>query len=124
MLYKARKQSRKAIESLYDSTCNIKAYGKYKDPITKETKVGLNPVAKYSNQPCKISKKSLSKNNKKEVNNIIAYELKLFISPEVDVKQGDVIEVNRLGSIEVYKAGEGFPYSSHKEIILIKEGNA
>ncbi|WP_338468715.1 hypothetical protein [Clostridium botulinum] len=40
---KARKQARKAIESLYDCTCNIYGgYEKYKDPVTKETKTGIN----------------------------------------------------------------------------------
>ncbi|WP_283591339.1 hypothetical protein [Clostridium butanoliproducens] len=122
----ARKQARKAIESLYDCTCNICGYEKYKDPITKETKTGINPVPKYENQPCKISKQSLSKNNQSDTVNQVTYELKLFTAPEVNIKQGDEIEVTNknLNITTKYKAGEGFPYNTHQEVILNKEGNA
>ncbi|RXM69426.1 hypothetical protein [Clostridium tetani] len=123
---RARKQARKAIESLYDSTCNIRVYGKYKDSITKETKTGINPVPKYEKQSCKVSKQSLSKNNQSDTVNTVAYELKLFINPELEIKQGDEIEVtNKVLNITTkYKAGEGFPYNTHQEVILTKEGKA
>lgn len=123
---RARKQARKAIESLYDCTCNIYRYEKYKDTITKETKTGINPVPKYEKQPCKVSKESLSKNNQTDTINQISYELKLFISPEININQGDEIEVtNRTLSITTkYKAGEGFPYNTHQEVILNKEDKA
>lgn len=121
---KARKQARKAIESLYDCTCNITG-GKerIKDPVTKETK--LIPKIKYEKQSCKVSKQSLSKNNQSDTINNINYELKLFIAPEVEIKQGDEIEVtNVLGVKTKYKAGEGFPYYTHQEVILNREDKA
>ncbi|NFD30418.1 hypothetical protein EXN57_02640 [Clostridium botulinum] len=122
---KARKQARKAIESLYDCTCNIYGYEKYKDPATKETKTGINPIPKYEKQSCKVSKQSLSKNNQSDTTNNINYELKLFIAPELEIKQGDIIEVtNVLGVKTKYKAGEGFPYYTHQEVILNKEDKA
>ncbi|AJA42526.1 hypothetical protein phiCT453A_36 (endogenous virus) [Clostridium phage phiCT453A] len=121
---KARKQARKAIESLYDCTCNITGgKEKVKDPVTKETK--LVPKIKYENQPCKVSKQSLSKNNQTDTVNKIIYELKLFIAPELEINQGDTIEVtNRFGDKEIYKAGEGFSYNTHQEVILSKESKA
>lgn len=124
MLSKAFKQARKAVESLYDCTCNIRGgKEKIKDPITKETK--LVSKIKYENKSCRISKQSLSKNNQTDIVNQIVYELKLFISPELDINQGDTIEVtNRFGDKEIYKAGEGFPYNTHQEIILSKESKA
>lgn len=116
---------RKAIESLYDYTCNICRYEKYKDPITKETKTGINPIPKYENRPCRVSKQSLSKNNQTDTVNQVSYELKLFISTEVEIKQGDEIEVtNALGIKTKYKAGEGFPYNTHQEVILTKDDKA
>lgn len=122
---KAREQARKAIESLYDCTCNIYRYEKYKDPVTKETKTGINPIPKHEKQSCKVSKQSLSKNNQSDTTNNINYELKLFIAPELDIRQGDTIEViNKLGITTKYKAGEGFPYSTHQEVILNKEDKA
>jgi hypothetical protein len=124
MLEKYKSQMRKAVESLYDCTCTIRNYEKYKDPVTKETKTGINPVPKYENEPCRVSKQSLSKNNQTETVNKIVYEVKLFISPEVEINQGDEIEVtNKLGIKEKYKAGEGFPYNSQQEVILNKDGN-
>ncbi|MEW9093947.1 MAG: hypothetical protein AB2417_02595 [Clostridiaceae bacterium] len=124
MLNKAFKQARKAIESLYNCTCNISGGTEtVKDPITKETK--SVPKLKYENQPCKVSKQSLSKNNQTDTVNRVAYELKLFIAPEVNIKQGDEIEVtNVLGVKNKYYAGEGFPYTTHQEVILTKEGKA
>lgn len=124
MLSKAFKQARKAVESLYDCTCNISGgKEKIKDPKTKETK--LLPKIKYENKPCRVSKQSLSKNNQTDTVNQVAYELKLFIAPEVEIKQGDEIEVtNKFGNKEIYKAGEGFPYNTHQEVILSKEDKA
>ncbi|MBU3193470.1 hypothetical protein [Clostridium algidicarnis] len=121
---KARKQARKAIESLYDCTCNISGgKEKIKDSITKETK--LVTKIKYKDIPCRVSKQSLSKNNQTDTVNQVAYELKLFIAPELEIKQGDIIEVtNILGVKTKYKAGEGFSYYTHQEVILSKEDKA
>ncbi|NFC96121.1 hypothetical protein FDB33_11090 [Clostridium botulinum] len=122
---KARKQAKKAIESLYDCTCNIYRYEKYKDSVTKETKTGINPIPKHEKQSCKVSKQSLSKNNQTDTTNNINYELKLFIAPEVEIKQGDEIEVtNALDVKAKYKAGEGFFYYTHQEVILNKKDKA
>lgn len=117
---------RKAVESLYDCTCNIRAYEKYKDPITKETKTGINPIPKYEKQSCKVSKQSLSKNNQSDTVNQMVYELKLFIAPEINIKQGDEIEVTNkaLNITTKYNAGEGFSYNTHQEVILTRDGKA
>lgn len=123
MLAQAMSKARKAIESLYDCTCNISGgMEKIKDSVTKETK--LVPKIKYSDVHCKVSKQNLSKNNQTDTVNQVAYELKLFISPELDINQGDEIEVTKFGITTKYKAGEGFPYSSHQEVILNMDGKA
>ncbi|WML35351.1 hypothetical protein [Clostridium sp. OS1-26] len=123
MLNKAFKQARKAIESLYDCTCNISRYDKAKDSITKETKSKL--ALKYKDVQCRVSKQSLSKNNQTDIVNQVAYELKLFIAPELEIHQGDEIEVTTRELKVKYIAGEPFKYSSHQEIILLnKDGKA
>lgn len=124
MLSKAFKQARKAVESLYDCTCNIRGgKEKVKDPITKETK--LITKIKYENKPCRISKQSLSKNTQTDTVNQVVYELKLFICQDLDINQGDIVEVtNKFGEKETYRAGEGFPYNTHQEVILSKEDKA
>lgn len=124
MLNKAFKQAKKAVESLYDCKCTITGNKeKVKDPITKESK--LVAKIKYKDIKCKISKQSLSKNTQTDTVNQIVYELKLFICPELTINQGDTITVlNKFGEKEVYKAGEGFKYNTHQEVILSKEGKA
>lgn len=118
-ILQARKAHKKAIEMFYEHTCTIRRYEKYKDPVNKETKVGINPVPKYKDQPCKVSKSSLGKNNQSDTTNDKNYEIKLFISPEVEIHQGDEIEVNIFGVITKYVAGEPLPiYSSHQEVVL------
>lgn len=118
-ILQARKAHKKAIEMFYEHTCTIRSYEKYKDPVIKETKVGLNPIPKYENEPCKVSKSSSSKNNQTDTTNNKDYEIKLFISPEIEIHQGDEIEANIFGVITKYIAGEPLPpYSSHKEILL------
>jgi len=119
---KAKIKARKAIESLYDCSCNITGgKEKVKDPITKETK--LVPKIKHNDIPCKVSKQNLPKNNQTDTVNKITYDVKLLIAPEVEINQGDEIEVTnkKLNIITKYKAGEGFPYDTHQEVILTKD---
>ena len=124
MLDKARMKARKAIELLYEHNCNVRAYEKYKDTVTKETKIGINPVPKYENEPCKVSQKILGKNNQSDTTNEVTYEIKLFISPEIDIHQGDEVEATQFARTTKYKAGESFIYASHQEVILSKDGKA
>lgn len=124
MLEQAMGKARKAIESAYNCTCTIRAYEKHKDPIKKETKLGINPIPKYENKSCRVSKKNLSKNNQTDTVNLVIYEQKLFIAPELEINQGDEIEVTKLGVTTKYNAGEGFIYGTHQEVILSKEGKA
>jgi len=75
-------------------------------------------VEKYSDQPCRISQKALGTNNQTETVNQISYETKLFISPDVEILQGDVLEVTRGSLKRSYIAGEPFPYPTHQEVSI------
>jgi hypothetical protein len=108
---------RKAIEKLYEDRATIKRGGKSKDPTTKETKQTPMSVV-YADQPCRLSQKTLATNGQSEAQNDIRYETKLFIAPELDIRQGDAIEVIRGAVTRTYEAGEPFPYGSHQEISL------
>jgi hypothetical protein len=94
----------------------IYRYEKVKDPVTKETK--LVPVPFVTDQPCRISQKALGQNGQTEAQNDIVYETKLFIAPEVEIEQGDMLEVTRGEVTRKYTAGEPFPYSTHQEISI------
>ncbi|KZS45706.1 ABC transporter ATP-binding protein [Paenibacillus glucanolyticus] len=110
---------RQAIEQMYEYRATISRHVYVKDPKTKEEKQVLEEV--YLNQPCKLSQTGLAKNGQGEDANILQYDAKLFIAPELEIKQGDLISVTRVatGRATVYSAGEPFPpYQSHQEINL------
>jgi hypothetical protein len=110
---------RVAIEGMYEDRATISRHENVKNPVTKETMQDL--VTIYENQPCKLSQTSLPKNGQTEDANNIAYNAKLFIAPELEIRQGDVVAVTRAatGRTVVYSAGEPYPpYQSHQEIDL------
>lgn len=107
---------RRTIERMYTDLVTIFRYQQVKDPVTKETKLVLQPI--YTDQPCRISQRTLGQNNQTEAQNEIAYETKLFIAPELEIQQGDMLEVTRGTVTRKYTAGEPFTYSTHQEISI------
>ncbi len=116
---------RRSIEKLYDSTCKVSRYVET-ETTSGETRLSEEPELVYIDQPCRISQKTLSSNKQTEVENEISYEIKLFIAPELEIRQGDTIIVtNKLGRTQTYTAGEPFPpYPTHQEVSLQREGKA
>lgn len=117
---------RAALELLYEDKATILRQVETKKP-SGETVMSSDPVAVYSDEPCKLSQINLAKNGQTEAQNDIQYAAKLFIAPELVIHQGDVIEVTRAanGLVYTYTAGEPFPpYSSHQELNLQREGYA
>lgn len=111
--------ARKAIESQYKGNCDIYEYGKYTDPETEETIVGLNPDPIYENIPCKLSKKTITTTNQTEIANAIQYSPVLFINPDITIKPGSKIIVTQNGvTREFEQSGEPFVYETHQEIAL------
>jgi hypothetical protein len=107
---------RRAIERMYTDRANVYRYVQVKDPVTKETKQILQSI--YSEQPCHISQRALAANNQTDAQNEIQYETKLFIAPELDIRQGDLLEVTRGTVTRRYTSGEPFLYPTHQEISL------
>ncbi|GIQ70758.1 ABC transporter ATP-binding protein [Xylanibacillus composti] len=115
------RRHRRQIERMYEDRATISR--QKPDESSVETK--LISVTIYENEPCKLSQTSLARNGQTEAQNDIRYDAKLFIAPELEIKQGDEIAVTRAatGRVETYTAGEPFPpYSSHQEINLKAEG--
>lgn len=113
------RRHRRQIEQMYEDKATISRYDNKKDPVTKETKQVPQPI--HEDQPCKLSQTSLPRNGQTEAQNDVRYDAKLFIAPELEIKQGDLIAVTRkaTGRTEKYEAGEPFPpYSSHQEVYL------
>lgn len=111
---------RRKIEKTYEDRCTIKRWEKTK--VNGETK--LDWVVKAEDVPCRLSQKALGSNGQTDSVNQIAYETKLFISPDIEVLQGDILEVTRGSLMRMYTAGEPFPYPSHQEISLQRREKA
>ncbi|GIQ63629.1 phage protein [Paenibacillus cisolokensis] len=110
---------RRAIERMYTDRATIYRHVQVKDTITKETKLVPQPV--YVDQSCRISQRALGQNNQTEAQNEIRYETKLIIAPEVEIRQGDLLEVTRGAVTRKYTAGEPFLYSTHQEVSIQRE---
>jgi hypothetical protein len=107
---------RRVIERMYTDRATIYRYQPVKDPDTKETKQVPQPV--YTDQPCRISQRALPTNGQTEAQNDIGYETKMFIAPELEIRQGDLLEVKRGTVTRRYTAGEPFPYPTHQEVSI------
>lgn len=119
----AEKQHRKAIEMTYNCTCTVKEYKSVKDPVTKVT--SKRDVQVLENQPCSISYSSVKSTNQTETNATVQQVIKLFIAPEITIKEGSKIFVTHEGRTTEFKhSGKPAIYSSHQEIILEMVGNA
>lgn len=112
---------RRALDSMYEDSATIKRFVGIEKPWGETV---LEEVVVCENQPCRLSQKTLGTNGQTEAQNNITYETKLFISPDLEIHQGDVIEVTRGGVTKPYTAGEPFPYPTHQEISLQRKDNA
>jgi len=125
MLSKAKVvRARKAVESLYNGVCDVIEYKK----VTKANKsTCFEEVTVLSKQPCRLSYKastsmSLSIKSTQENENLsstMEQMIKLFISPDIEIKAGSKIVVTQNGKTVAYK-GSGQPaiYKTHQEITL------
>lgn len=122
-ILQARKAHRKAIESQYEHTCTIKEFQSVKDPISKVTK--RQEVTILENQPCRLSYSSVKSTNQSEANATVQQIIKLFIAPEIEIKEGSKIIITHEGRTTEFKhSGKPAIYSSHQEIVLELVDNA
>lgn len=107
---------RKAIESLYTGRCTVSEYKEIKD---KETGISKpNEIITLKDIPCRLSFKTVSAADL-DYGNALSQEVKLFVSPDIDIKDGSKITVTQNGVTTDYtNSGKPAVYSNHKEIIL------
>lgn len=116
---KAKRAYRRAIERLYEDRCNIYESGYIKDVETGITKP-KNNILVIENEPCRISFKNSVPTSQTESIANISQEIKLFIAPEHNIKEGSKIVVTRNGKELEYKCtGASALYYSHQEISLL-----
>lgn len=107
---------RKAIGMGYDGLCTITEQQKYTRP-NKST--GFREVAVIENQPCRLSFTTAPSTNSNGAVSGTAQTVKLFLAPELDVKEGSKITVTQNGVTTDYRrSGTPAVYPTHQEIIL------
>lgn len=115
-------KAKKAIESTYIGTCDVVEYVHMPNMTTKISEKSEKTV--LSNQPCRLS---FDVNNNRvlkptltgETASEVRQNVKLFISPEVEIKPGSKIIVTQNGVTTAYKkSGQPSVYSTHQEIML------
>ena len=103
------------LESTYFDKCTIKRKEKMKNPNTGVTETVEKII-------CENVKCALSKNDVQsmQVDGIgkLSYSHTLFLNPNVDVQEGDTVEVVSIGKLSIYLASKPFYYSSHSETLL------
>ena len=109
-------KARKAIESMYDGVCTITEQQKVQRP-NKTT--GFEDVVVHEDIPCRLSFKTTDSTNQTETASIANQTVKVFLAPEINVKEGSKLAITQNGITKEYKAsGSPALYSTHQEIIL------
>ena len=104
------------LESTYFDKCTIKRKEKIKNPITGVTET--EEVIIVEDVKCALS--THNSDNAITVDGVgkVVQIHKLFLNPNVDVREGDLVEVVSIGKISSYLASKSFYYSSHSETLL------
>ncbi|PEA53433.1 hypothetical protein CON64_18495 [Bacillus pseudomycoides] len=109
------------IESTYFDRCDVYRLTNVTQP-NGSVKQGYKLLTE--NNKCALStltSSSMSSVSLEEPFEFIRSNFKLFISPKVDITQGDKVIVYYEGQIIITFAGEPYPYPTHSEIILKRE---
>ena len=113
---------RDAFESLYAGRCDIISQQEVFDPVSKQT--SFESVTVVPNQPCRLSFKTITMAQEGTGATRLVQVIKVFISPEIEVKAGSRLVITQNGKRAEYKAsGEPALYSNHQEIILELAGD-
>lgn len=108
---------RETIEQTYTGKCTVIAYGEYKDPITKITKVGEYKL--FESQPCRLSYGNSPSTTDTEGPSTTKQVIKLFIAPEIEIPPGSKIIVTQNNkTTEFSNSGVPAVYPTHQEITL------
>ena len=107
---------RKAFEKMYIGKCTVYEYQKVTKP---NHSTGFEEVPIIENQPCKLSFKTISHSKETDSTNSISQVIKIFISPQIEIKPGSKLVIAQNGVTTSYKnSGQPAIYSTHQEIAL------
>ena len=108
---------RALLEGMYEGVCTVSEYQAVQDPVTKVTKHQEVPV--LTSQPCRLSFKTIGASQADDMHASAAQVTKLFITPDIQIKEGSKITVTQNGVTRDYQYS-GIPavYPTHQELIL------
>lgn len=116
-LQKAREAHSRALEKLYEDTCTVYERRAVQDEDSHLT--DWQEVAVLEDQPCKLSFEKVSQVEQTDSAAELAQRIKLFISPNIEIKPGSKISIVHLGMITDYTySGVPAVYETHQEILL------
>lgn len=109
--------ARKAQESTYDGRCTVIEHQKVKDSKTKITTE--KDVTLLEDEPCRLSYSNVSVVEQTESAAKTAQVIKLFLSPDVQIKPGAKITVTQAGVVRAFECSSvASVYPTHQEIVL------
>ena len=112
-----RNKQREILESMYEDTCAVYEYLPAKEPGTKITRKEETLVC--GEIPCKISFEDVSPASPGDGAAEQGTGIKLFLSPDIQIKAGSKLVVTHLGEDTAYsRSGTPGKYPSHQEIEL------
>lgn len=104
------------LEGTYDGICTIIESRKIK---LENHSTAFEDVVILENQPCRISYQNQHSTTQTMSYNKVDGSVKLFISPDVEIKNGSKIIVTQNDkTVEYTNSGEPARYETHQEIIL------
>ena len=104
------------LESTYFDKCTIKRKEKIKNTDTGVTETKEVIIAE--DVKCALSKRDNTPIMISDGVGNLAFSHVLFLNPNVDIQEGDTVEVTSMGKISIYLASKPFYYSSHSETLL------
>ena len=103
------------LESTYFDKCTIKRKEKIKNHNTGVTET--KEVIIVEDVKCALSKKDIQTMSVDGIG-ALAFSHLLFLNPNINLQEGDIVEVVSMGKISIYLASKPFYYSSHSETLL------
>ena len=110
------------LESTYFDKCTIKRKEKVKNPITGVTETV--EVIIVEDVKCALS--THNSDNAILVDGVgkVVQIHKLFLNPNINLQEGDTVEVTSIGIKSIYLASKPFYYSSHSQTLLTYKDRA
>lgn len=113
----AAKAARRAQEAMYDGLCTITEYCAVRDEDTKLT--SHREVIVAEDVPCHLSFETVTAASQTETGASVSQAVKLFLAPEVPIKDGSKLTVIQNGVTETYvSSGPPAVYATHQEVML------